>query len=105
MGRKGDMHLSWWLILLLVWLAPAALASLGMLWCGWVAPALVGPRKPSAPEIAADPPPQICRPSEPAHDETAEGDQLHRPIRLPEPPQAPGTPRMSHAACVEHASA
>ena len=102
MGRpRGDMRLSWWLILLFVWLAPAALASLGMFWSGWVAPALIRPRQPAA----AERPQQTCREAEPADRETAAEDRLHRAIRLPSPPQAPGTPGTEGRRCVEHASA
>ena len=73
--------MSWWLILLLVWLAPAALASLGMLWCGWVAPALIRPAGRAAREIAMDRSPEIRLPAERAGGEAAGGDRLHEAAR------------------------
>lgn len=100
---RGVVRLSWWLILLLLWLAPAVLASLGMLWSGWVRPALVRPRKRVPPEIARDLPPQICLPAEPADGETAAGDRLHRAVPSPGPPPAPGTLRTPDGPSVEHA--
>ena len=80
------MRLSWWLILLLLWLAPAALASLGMLWCGWVAPALFRPRNAKAPEATPDLARRICLPDGPADCEAVGVDELHPAIPSASPP-------------------
>jgi len=76
------------LILLCAWLAPAVLASLGMLWCGWVQPALARPRRPIVPEVAGGSSGQIRLPAEPEADEAA-GDRSARSIPSPMAP-SPG---------------